>query len=175
MKIGCPGMQTSLQGGIVKGKVIDIIVYLMQKIDETGKGFGHFDKLSEDLHGRGYTDSEIDAAFFWLLERLRLQLSRLSKGQKDIPKKSSRILHTTENILFSNNGYGYLIQLYQLGLINDEQREQIIQRAMLSGLEEIGESEVKLLVAKLLLSTDEGQIDPGRLMLLDESTEGTVH
>ncbi len=65
--------------------------------------------------------------------------------------------------------------MYQLGLINDEQREQIIHRAMLSGLEEIGESEVKLLVAKLLLSTDEGQIDPSRLMLLDESTEGTVH
>ncbi len=41
MKIGCPGIQASLQGGIVKGKVIDVIVYLMQKIDEKGKGFGH--------------------------------------------------------------------------------------------------------------------------------------
>lgn len=159
----------------MKGRVIDIIVYLMQQLNQKEKGLSHFDELTEDLQSQGYTDSEINAAFYWLLERLRLQLSQLVRSRKGLPRKSSRILHTTENILFSRTGYGYLIQLYQLGLIDDEQREQIIQRALSSGLMEIGELEVKALAARLLLSADEGEIDPGRLFLLDESTDGTVH
>lgn len=159
----------------MKGRVIDIIVYLMQQLNQKEKGLSQLDKLTEDLQNQGYTDSEINAAFYWLLERLRLQLSQLVRSRKGLPKKSSRILHTTENILFSRTGYGYLIQLYQLGLINDEQREQIIQRALTSGLGEIGEFEVKALAARLLLNDEEGEIDPGRLFLLDESTDGTVH
>lgn len=159
----------------MKGRVIEIVVYLMRQIKEKEQGLGQLDKLTGDLKSQGYTEQEINAAFYWLLEKLRLQLSKLVSSHKGPPKKSSRILHNTENILFSRTGYGYLIQLYQLGLIDDEQREQIIQRAMTSGLEEIGELEVKLLAANLLLSSDECQIDPGRLLLLDESTDGTVH
>ena len=157
------------------GRIIEIIVYLMRQIKEKEQGLSQLDKLTGDLKSEGYTDQEINTAFYWLLEKLRLQLSKLVSSQKGIPKKSSRILHNTENILFSRTGYGYLIQLYQLGLIDDEQREQIIQRAMMSGLEEIGELEVKVLAANLLLSSEEGQVDPGRLLLLDESTDSTVH
>jgi uncharacterized protein Smg (DUF494 family) len=159
----------------VKGRIIDIIVYLMGQIDEKGRGLSHFDSLTEDLKARGYADEEINTAFFWLLERLRLRLSQLARSAKYLPKRSSRILHITESMLFSQRGYGYLIQLYQLGLIDDEQREQIIQRALMSGLEQIGESEVKLLAARLLLSTEEQQVDPACLLLLDEEVEGTVH
>ena len=159
----------------MKGRIIEIIVYLMRQIKEKEQGLSQLDKLTGDLKSEGYTDQEINTAFYWLLEKLRLQLSKLVSSQKGIPKKSSRILHNTENILFSRTGYGYLIQLYQLGLIDDEQREQIIQRAMMSGLEEIGELEVKVLAANLLLSSEEGQVDPGRLLLLDENTDSTVH
>ncbi len=159
----------------MKGRVIDIIVYLMKQLNETGKGLGKLNRLARGLQNQGYTEAEISDAFYWLLERLRLQLSQLARSQQSLPKKSSRILHGTENILFSRTGYGYLIQLYQLGLIDDEQREQIIQQALTSGLEEIGELEVKAFAARLLLSDEEVQVDPGRLLLLDESTEGTVH
>jgi len=159
----------------VKGRVIDIIVYLMDQIDESGKGLSQFDRLVEDLHNRGYQEEEINIAFFWLLEKLHLRLSQLSRRNPHPTKKSSRILHSTERLHFSNAGYGYLIQLYQLGLIDDEQREQIIQKAILSGWDEIGEPEIKYLAARLLLNTDEEQMDPGHLLLLDESTDGMVH
>lgn len=159
----------------MKGRVIDIIVYLMRQIDESGKGLSQFDRLVEDLHNRGYQEGEINTAFFWLLEKLRLRLSQLSRQQTRTTNKSSRILHTTERLHFSNAGYGYLIQLYQLGLIDDEQREQIIQKAILSGWDEIGEPEIKYLAARLLLDTDEDHLDPGHLLLLDESTDGSVH
>jgi len=159
----------------VKGRIIDIIVYLMHKIDESGKGLSQFDSLVEDLHNRGYQEGEINTAFFWLLEKLRLRLSQLSRMQSQTVNKSSRILHSTERLHFSNAGYGYLIQLYQLGLIDDDQREQIIQKAILSGWDEIGEPEIKYLAARLLLDTDEDQLDPGHLLLLDESTDGAVH
>ena len=159
----------------MKGRVIDIIVYLMQQINEKEKGLSHFERLTKDLQNRGYTEAEINAAYFWVLEKLRLRLSHLTRSRRNQPKKSSRILHTTESIFFSRKGYGYLIQLYQLGLINDEQREQIIQRAVMSGLDNIGELEVKMLAARLLMSSDETIGDPGRLLLLDESAEGTVH
>jgi uncharacterized protein Smg (DUF494 family) len=159
----------------VKGRIIDIIVYLMHKIDESGKGLSQFDSLVEDLHDRGYQEGEINTAFFWLLEKLRLRLSQLSRMQSQTVNKSSRILHSTERLHFSNAGYGYLIQLYQLGLIDDDQREQIIQRAILSGWDEIGEPEIKYLAARLLLDNDEDQLDPGHLLLLDENTDGAVH
>ena len=159
----------------MKGEVIDIIVYLMSQIDEKGKGLSHFDSLTEDLRKQGYGDEAINAAFFWLLERLRLRLNQLARSPKGLPRKSSRILHTTESILFSKTGYGYLIQLYQLGLINDEQREQIIQRAMMSGFGEIGESEIKFLAARLLLNAEEGNVDPNCLLLLDDGADGITH
>jgi uncharacterized protein Smg (DUF494 family) len=159
----------------VKGHVIDIIVYLMQKIDEGGKGIGQFEKLVESLQKKGHSDADIHAAFYWLLERLRLRLGQLAKNDMGSSKKSSRILNSTESIHFSSTGYGYLIQLYQLGLIDDEQREQIIHKAVMSGLDEIGESEIKMLAARLLLNSEWDQLESGHLLLLDESIEGTIH
>lgn len=159
----------------MKGRVIDIIVYLMQQIDESGKGLSHFEHLIEDLQDKGYNQADINSAFYWLLERLRLRLGQLSRNQKGLMNKSSRILHSSESIHFSSTGYGYLIQLYQLGLIDDEQREQIIHRAVMSGLDEIGEPEIKMLAARLLLNSEWDQMEPGPLFLLDDNVDGTIH
>jgi uncharacterized protein Smg (DUF494 family) len=159
----------------VKGRIIDIIVFLMQQIDESGRGLSHFENLIGDLQEKGYSQAEINAAFYWLLERLRLRLGQLAKNHKGLMNKSSRILHSSESIHFSSTGYGYLIQLYQLGLIDDEQREQIIHRAVMLGLDEIGEPEIKMLAARLLLNSDWDQIESGHLLLLDESIDGTIH
>jgi uncharacterized protein Smg (DUF494 family) len=150
----------------MKDRVVEILVFLMSEIQEN-KQLQEID-LSQ-LRDQGYTTSEISAAFSWLYENSgqeRLEAIRSGKAGTG----SRRIFHEVEKAVVSTNAQGYLIQLNELGLIDDRQTEMILERALSSGYAGLTVQEVRDIVATVLSSGERPAGTGGHSMLNNEET-----
>ena len=152
----------------MKEKVVEILIYIMSEMQEN-KGLNDID-LAE-LETRGYTQSEISAAFSWLHDNLFLKEGPV--GVRSRPRKGSwRILHEAEKFVVSTECQGYLIQLRELGLLDDTDLENVIERAMMSGLELISLPDLQAMVASVLLAKGSSDDGSSRSML---NSGDTIH
>lgn len=132
----------------MKERVVEILMYLMSEIEANKR-------LSEvnldDLTSRGYTQSEISAAFSWLYDNMPMHEGNVELHAR--PSGSSRRqLHQAEKMLLSTDAQGYLMQLFELGLLDAADFEQVIERAMLSGFEKLSLQEIQELAAAVIFA-----------------------
>jgi uncharacterized protein Smg (DUF494 family) len=150
----------------MKERVVEILVFLMTELRE--------DKQLHDidlapLRDRGYTTSEISAAFSWLYENMgsgdveMISHARAARG-------SRRILHEVERTVLSLEAQGYLIQLVELSLLDDRDIETVIERAIGTGYAGLSVQEVKEIVAAVLSSRQRPGGSGGHSMLNNEDT-----
>jgi Smg protein len=150
----------------MKERVVEILVFLMTELRD--------DKQLHDidlapLRDRGYTTSEISAAFSWLYETMgageaeSTSLARAARG-------SRRILHEVERSVLSLDAQGYIIQLAELGLLDDRDMETVIERAIGTGYAGLSVQEVKEIVAAVLSSRERPGSTGGHSMLNNEDT-----
>jgi uncharacterized protein Smg (DUF494 family) len=150
----------------MKDRVVEILVFLMSEMQEN-KSLHEVD-LSE-LRDRGYTTSEISAAFSWLYENSRTdRMESIRSGKAGAG--SRRIFHDAEKTVLSTPAQGYIIQLNELGLIDDREVEIVLDRAMSSGYAGLTVQEVRDLVAMVLFSGDRSTGGGGHSMLNNEDT-----
>jgi uncharacterized protein Smg (DUF494 family) len=150
----------------MKDRVVEILVFLMSEIQED-KPLHEVD-LSQ-LRDRGYTTSEISAAFSWLYENSRTDsIEAIRSGRAGAG--SRRIFHDAEKTVLSTAAQGYLIQLNELGLIDDGVTEVVLERAMSSGYAGLTVQEVRDIIAMVLFSGDRPTGGGGHSMLNNEDT-----
>jgi uncharacterized protein Smg (DUF494 family) len=130
----------------MKEKVVEILVYLMSEIQDD-KRLGDIDL--NDLRSKGYSQSEISAAFSWLFDNLQSSMVEVTRPARPV-KGSRRALHDAERAMLSTESQGYLIQLAELGLLTDSDLESVIDRVMASGYERISLLELRPIVAGVL-------------------------
>ncbi len=132
----------------MKERVVEILVYLMFEI-ESNKRLSEIDVV--DLKEKGYTPSEISAAFSWLYDNFPVQDGRVTL--QGIPSRESRrLLHDAEKLIMSTEAQGYLMQLYELGLIDNRDMEGVLERAITSGFEKLTIGEIQEIIASVLFA-----------------------
>ncbi|MEK6572036.1 MAG: DUF494 family protein [Bacteroidota bacterium] len=132
-------------------RIIEIIVYLVNEM-RNNKALGEIDVKA--LEEGGYTQAEIGAAFSWLFEKLAVSDQIGPRVERQV-ERSYRILHDVERMIITPEAQGYLIQLRELGILNDAMVETVIDRAMMSGYMNIGLEETRVIVASLVFEKDE--------------------
>lgn len=152
-------------------RVVEILIYIMSEIRADQQVSGDLDLLSKDLIQQGYTESEISSAFTWLLSRLRSDSEELVEQQSPSFKSSLRHLHEIERSVISVEAYGYLLQLKELGIIQEPDVEQVLERAMMMGASHIAVHDIKSIVASMLLNSE--SVTDGNFFLFDENP--TIH
>lgn len=135
-------------------RVMEILVYIMNEIRQKKKGLGELAVLSRDLMQRGYTESEINSAFSWLLERMQNGIDAVMDNEENAFEQSSRFLHEVERMVLTPEAFGYLLQLRELGLITHAEMETVIERAMMLGSPKVTAGDIKTMVASMLFGTD---------------------
>jgi uncharacterized protein Smg (DUF494 family) len=151
----------------MKEKVVELLVYLMSEIQDNRR---IADIDVKELQNKGYTQSEITAAFSWIYDNV--QLGHPERRTSGSPREGSRrVFHDAEKAVISTEGQGFLLQLTELGLLDDRDFEQVIERAMMSGYEKVSVSELQELVAGILLTKGGGPAGSG-LML---NSGDTIH
>lgn len=146
-------------------RVVEILIYIMSEIRNNRKGSEELELLSKDLIQRGYTENEISSAFSWLLERMQSESEELVKSHGPITKYSFRHLHEIERSIISTEAYGYIVQLKELGIIDQVEVEQIIERAMMLG-SQVSVEDIKSIVANMLFNPE--KFNDGAFLMFED-------
>tara|TARA_B100001250_G_scaffold414503_1_gene453330 strand:- start:17669 stop:18148 length:480 start_codon:yes stop_codon:yes gene_type:complete len=133
----------------MKESVIDILMYLFESFmssDEYPKP--DRDEIKEELLNIGFTDRVIERALDWLDG---LNQSNIGKDKSlSMPSKTVRIYNKDELHRLDANARGYLIHLQQIGILNDNQRELVIDRLLNLDSYEIHIEQIKWVVMIIL-------------------------
>jgi uncharacterized protein Smg (DUF494 family) len=124
----------------------------------------------DKLSNLGYTQNEINTAFSWVY-------SKIYAGEKIFADESAestsqRFLHDVERNVISPEAHGYLIQLKELGLINNTDIDLIIDRIMVSSYGNVDLEDMKLMIASYLMDIDEMNNSNSRMMI---NANDTIH
>jgi uncharacterized protein Smg (DUF494 family) len=146
-------------------KIIEIIVYILTEM-RNSKHTNDIDlnKLDRD----GYTEAEINTAFAWIF-------SKIDSGEKlftqsDSQSKSHRFFHSAEQTILTTDAMGYLIQMRELGIISDLDKEMIIDKVFLSGYQKADVEEIKLIISTILFDFEDKSSLLSRLVLNNNDT-----
>ena len=149
-------------------KVFEILVFLMSEIQEN-KALHEIDL--DDLETRGYTQSEINAAFSWIVEHVDAQEDGELRVQ-GTGHGSRRVLHNAEKLMLTTESQGYLIQLTELGLLDDAGLESVIDRAMATGQERLSVAELRQIAEGIVFGGERRRSESGLRKL---ETGDTIH
>jgi uncharacterized protein Smg (DUF494 family) len=130
----------------MKERIVELLVHLMSEV-QMKSTLADIDV--GELKRKGYTATEISEALSWLYSNVQVR-----DGVISLPGTSrgtTRIFHEVEKAAFAIESQGYLIQLRELGLLDDRDLELVIERAMQTGYEKLTVDEVREIVATLLL------------------------
>lgn len=133
-------------------RIIEIIVYVLNEIKATQKSLQDIDV--QQLEKLGFTNSEMNAAFSWLFDRLYLSEMNFNLTQSE-KSKSHRILHEVEKLIIMPEAYGYLLQLRELDIVTDIEMEFIIERIMINYTHPVDLREMIAITASIIFQKDE--------------------
>ncbi len=131
--------------GIAPQRVMGLVMHLLKEIREHRIELEDVDGISTDLLGQGYTESEINAAFTWVFNRLDDTTQADSLFEAGTGRHSFRVLHPAENAILKPAAYGQLIEMQTIGMLSHSDVERLIERAMSFG-NQLGEEEIQMLV-----------------------------
>ena len=134
-------------------KILEIVVYLMNRLTEHQETLSSFDEMSADLRSMGFTDSEIASAYNWLLKHFEDYPESFSLADIETDSRAVRVLSDAERRVISADAYGYLLQLRYLNLLSTEQMEMILDRCALFVNDPVGLTEIKILASVALFET----------------------
>ena len=149
-------------------RIVEIIVFLIHEM-RGEKRLGEIDLRA--LSDKGYTQNEISTAFSWLFDKINLGDNILPERARNLPH-SHRVLHDTERGVIPAESFGYLIELRELGLLDDMDIEVVIDRIMMAGYGSVGIVEMKSVIASILFDYDDSNRIGSRLML---NSKDTIH
>lgn len=125
--------------------ILDLIVKLVHHI-QLGNSLSEFDAASVSDDHR-YNEAEVSAAYSWVLQRA----SELKSIQKSQPP---RVLHIAEKMVLGKEAWGWLLELQNLGLIDHQGIERIIERIMIQYQGKVTLPMIKEIVGPYLLESD---------------------
>jgi uncharacterized protein Smg (DUF494 family) len=145
----------------------------MRYIEENGGRLENIREMAADLRSQGFTDNEINSAYLWVLDQYRQPGFVVRNNKKKMSSKYRRILSDYERHYFTTDGYGSLIQMRQLSIIDDTQLEMIIERAIYSGHEQLDAHSVRTLAWSFLVNNFPG--DQSNFGGLDRDENTQIH
>ena len=148
-------------------KIIEIIVYLLSEL-KANKQLTEVDM--NKLETLGYTQNEINTAFSWVYSKIYAGEKIFVNDKKDT--RSQRFLHDVEQNVITPEGFGYLIQLKELGLISNMDIDLIIDKIMVSSYSKVDQEDMKMIIATYLLDIEEMNDTNSRMMI---NTNDTIH
>jgi len=146
-------------------KIVELIVFLMREIRQTHD----LSKVDVSrLKDNGYSQSEISTALSWIYDKMNMR--EPLKNVKGKRPRSYRIFHEAERQILTKEARGFLVEMYELGLIDHNDMEIIIERSLMSGSNVIDRDEIKSVAAGVLFEYNSPGKPGSRIMLNSSDT-----
>ena len=132
----------------MRDRVLAIVTLIAQLVMEEREPLSEED-LVGTLLAVGFAAEEIDAAFSWM-ERLALQSADQSAATLSLP--TNRVFSAEETRALSSDARGFLLRLRAMGVLDDEAHEEVVERALQSGDDEVTLKDLKAIIALTLFA-----------------------
>lgn len=127
------------------------------------------------LMSEGFSPDEIEEACSWLKDlTLNGDLCMAIKGANG-EFYTNRVLNSTESLKINEEAYGFLIRLKEMGLINADLQEEIIEMAMMAAENEIGMDDIKGITAMLIFDHSPSQWKSDMTDIINDRWEKIYH
>ncbi|MBM7623533.1 DUF494 family protein [Sporohalobacter salinus] len=145
--------------------VIEIVSYLVKQIMHNEDIIENEEQLVENLVSQGYEIADIDTAFELIFSS---DVYNEENGAEDSNdefkfKKSQRILDIRERFKLSVSAQGVLLRLSSLGLISDDELEELLEKSVHIKKRELGLKSLWKILSKVI-------DDPTRLSVIIENS-----
>jgi Smg protein len=168
----------------MNGTVLDILIYVFDRymLDEAPE-VPEREALARDLESAGFGEANVERALDWLAdlagERHRTVLTNVADDAapgEQVDGQAVRIYSTLELGHLPADCRGLLMSLEQVGILNPQQREIVIERLLALDAEEFDLEKVKWVVL-MVLSSQPGQEQACAQMedLVFEAPESALH
>ncbi len=152
-------------------RILEIVFYLVQYVRSHDGTLAHLDDISRSLKNLGFTDSEISSAYGWFLEEVQSRSEKFIFSN-DLRKMPPRVFSELERQQIITDAQGYLIQLYQMGLLTEDEFEQVVERALMMAPDMIDLEAMKMLASSVLFGNVPPNLD---LNWFNVSGDETAH
>lgn len=143
------------QGHDMKEGILDVLLYLFEHYFAAAEGTdltlaapGKDEPLVAELQGAGFSPAEIRNAFDWLDALAR---RRPAMGPTD-RHRPTRVFHASELDKLDIEARGFLLYLEQQGVLDVDQRELVLDRALALDLDLVGLDDLKWVVLMVLFN-----------------------
>jgi uncharacterized protein Smg (DUF494 family) len=154
-------------------RLVELIVAIVDRLVDSETRSETVDSITQCLITEGYNAQEINTAFMWLyhtVDESFFEDGRIIRTDGSVG--TVRVLNDFERTLITPEAYGYILQLSQLGLLDNLQIEEVIDRAMYSCGDMVELNDVKRIVPSIIIEGIPG-FRPGLISWRNES-EGSV-
>lgn len=138
----------------MRQNVLDVLIYLFETYsDEQSAHPPERHDLEDELARAGFFEQEIERALSWI-DDLSVQWSFSAKPihNQSAAEPSTRIFNTKEKQLIPSHCRGYIYYLEQIGILNELQRERVIDRTLALETKELDIEALQWVVLMVLFS-----------------------
>ncbi|MFZ1948054.1 MAG: DUF494 family protein [bacterium] len=156
-------------------RLVEIIVAIVDRLVDRGNGQDTVEGITRSLMVEGYNAQEINTAFMWLYHTV--DESFFEEGKIVLNERSPgavRVLNDFERTMITPEAYGYVLQLGQLGLLDNLQIEEALDRAMYMCADMVELNDVKQVVPSIILEGIPGY-RPGLISWRSEADGAVPH
>lgn len=155
-------------------RLVEIIISIVDRLVDKSVASKTVESLTHTLIAEGYSIGEINTAFMWLYHTVDESFFEEGTVLPDYGIKSTlRMLNDFERSLITPQAYGYILQLSQLGMLDDLQIEELIERAIYTCVETVELNDVKRIVPSIILEGVPG-FRPRLISWRNSETDGTL-
>ncbi len=158
---------------MMKENLLDVLMYLFENyLDDEAEIQPDRELLRIELEEAGFDRGEVNKAFQWL-EGLA---GDPATGLRRHAEGSIRVYHPDELLRIDTESRGFLLYLEQIGILNQENRELVIDRIMALDSDEIDIDQAKWIILMVLFNQPGQEQAYARMEdLVFEEGAGAVH
>jgi uncharacterized protein Smg (DUF494 family) len=156
-------------------RLVEIIIAIVDRLVDSETRSETVESITQALIVEGYHAQEINTAFMWLyhtVDESFFEDGRIIRTDRSMG--TVRVLNDFERTLITPEAYGYMLQLSQLGLLDNLQIEEVIDRAMYSCGDMVELNDVKRIVPSIILEGIPG-FRPGLISWRNEAEGSAPH
>jgi Smg protein len=139
----------------LRERVLAIVSFIAQYFLDDRDTMSEND-IVEELLAIGFESDEIDAAFCWMESQALSSPSADTTMLKE-PIKTHRVFSVDESRLLSAEARGFLSRLGSLGILDEELREDVIERAMQMAEDEVSLKEIKTIAVLAIFANSHNE------------------
>ncbi len=135
--------------------MMTLFSFIADQIQDKQQLFDEEGKIMEALLNNGCILQEADAALTLMQTMVQKESDNLFAGQRT--PVSMRTMNREERDRFAIEAFGFITKLTCLGIVSEDQREELLDRAMAVYPERIGLEHIKSLIAFTLFTNYQDQ------------------